>query len=173
MTDQTYMRWRHTIKSWATDLSSRVRRWLPRRPSAVGYRGSILLAFGVAWVVLGIGTIQTEPPTTRDGLLHELIPEEIRGWMWILTGLLAIAYAWRPLGKPDGLAFGALIIMPSNRVVSFAFGWVESWWPWVLVGEHPRGWLWATLYGVMVFAVARCAAWPEPLKSQSPEGGTR
>lgn len=131
----------------------------PRRPRQLGYRGSMLLALGVCWVILGVGVLDSTS-SINPSLLHERIPHEVRGWAWIITGLVAIAYAWRPTGIHDAPGYLALYLMPAIRVVSYGLAWLDHLLPIGGTG-YALGWRFAAIYLAMLAAVIISAGHPE------------
>ena len=137
------------------------RHLLPRPWREVGKRGQILLTYGVLWVLIGVGTM-TEPAPPAWTVIPLLAAFPL-GPAWVVTGLIAIAYAWRPriIGH-DGVAFLALYVMPAYRAGAYILGWVDSLIDGVGGPGYPRGWLTSLTYLAMVAAVMICASWPEP-----------
>ena len=142
---------RHTYRSgW--------RKWTPRYPRQLGYRGSVLLTFGAVWILLGMSISEDR---IVEGVPHLLIPGEIRTILWVTTGVLAILAAWRPPGFNDAFGWAALYLMPAVRTISYAIAWSDSWLP--TGGEgYAAGWKFALIYFVMVAAVWICSGWAEP-----------
>ena len=135
------------------------RKWTPRYPRQIGFRGKILLLCGAAWVSIGVGTFDD---SITPGLLHEqFMPAWARSVVWVITGLLAIVYAWRPPGFSDATAWLALYTMPAIRTVSYTLAWLDSMFDFGGPGLE-RGWQFATIYAVMVGVVMICSDWPEP-----------
>lgn len=131
------------------------RRLLPRPLHEAGKRGQILTVFGLVWIGIGYGTwVDGDPPTWAGLTPFQWLPYDWRARLWIITGLVALAYAIRPRLIPhDGIGFSALYIMPAWHVGAFA--WTEG-------HGYSHGWLWALTYGAMVAAVMICASWPDP-----------
>jgi hypothetical protein len=136
------------------------RRWL-RIKWRVGRRGSILISFGLAWLVIGTTLLDTRAVTPGgDDLFFEQLPIVIRAWGWIVFGLLAIAAAIAPPGPPDWLGFAALYVMPAIRAVSYLWGWLASL---DHQGGYPPGWRAAIFYLIFLAVLITCAGWREPL----------
>jgi len=144
--------------------------WMPRRPKEVNKRGQILLIFGFIWVVIGFGVYQNPTLPGYEHLLFSLIPTPVRGGAWIITGVLAMAFALRPRSiTNDGIGFVALYIMPAERAAIFFWGWVQ----YVIPGDNPgysRGLLAAAVYAVLVAAVVVISSWPDPPQNPPTEG---
>lgn len=143
----------------------RLRRWLPRAPRQVGRRGAILTAYGLIWIVLGLGVATGSG--TSFGLLHEVIPAQLRGLAWVITGAVAIVFAWRPPGFHDAPGFVALYIMPAVRVLSYGLAWIDHLLP---IGSpgYEQGWRFAATYAAMLAAVYICSGWPDHPRTRLP-----
>jgi hypothetical protein len=139
-----------------------MRQLLPRPPREVNKRGQILAIFGFIWVVIGVSVYQQPSLPGYENLLFEQIPTPIRAGAWIITGVLAMAYALRPRHiTDDGIGFLALYVMPAERAAIFLWGWVE----YVTPGGGPgyaRGLLAGAVYLTLVAAVMVIATWPDP-----------
>lgn len=90
----------------------------------VGPSGALLLALGFLWVWAGVATWNDLIGRPRDAP-HLMFDGHIRSAIWIGTGLLAI-YAHLVRSNLRALANGLLFIMPTVRLVSYAFSWVIS-----------------------------------------------
>jgi hypothetical protein len=139
-----------------------LRDFLPRPPREVDKRGQILLIFGFIWTVIGVSVYQQPALPGYGNLLFSHIPLWLRAGAWIVTGVVAMAYALRPrVITNDGVGFLALYIMPAERAAIFLWGWVES----ITPGGGPgygRGLLAGAVYLVLVAAVMVIATWPDP-----------
>ena len=84
-----------------------------------------LIPSAVWWVLLGAGTIQGFAGRPEDAP-HLHVPEVLRGWVWIGTGLLALVIL---LSDHKGderrtrLAAALLLVMPIVRAVSYSWAW--------------------------------------------------
>ena len=137
----------------------------PRPPREVGKRGQILLVFGLIWIGLGVGVLTEGEPAYYDQIVpFTWLPETVRAWLWIATGAVAVAYAWRPrIIAHDGLGFLALYLMPAYRCGAFLWGWLDSRLP---LGGGPGGLgdlASALIYAAVVAAVMVCSSWPNPV----------
>lgn len=139
-----------------------MRQLMPRPPREVNKRGQILLIFGFIWCVIGISVYQHPTLPGFENLLFSRIPTDLRAGAWLVTGLVAMAYALRPRCiDHDGIGFLALYIMPAERAAIFLWGWVE----WIIPGGAPgygRGLLAGAVYLVIVAAIMVIATWPDP-----------
>lgn len=146
-----------------------MRHLLPRPPRAIGKRGQVLLILGFIWIVIGVNVWQNPDPASWAHLpiLHD-VPRWIRGSAWIVTGLLAIAFAWRPQRiEHDGVGFLALYVMPAERVGIFFYGWLDYVFPFGGPG-YSRGLLSAAVYLAIVALVMVCARWADPPPDLTP-----
>jgi hypothetical protein len=120
----------------------------------LGRRGAILLSYSVVWGLYGYAQIASPAPEQR-GLepLLALMPLDVWGSLWIATGLIAAVSAWLPQGW-DWPGFPALqlIVLP----------WIGSNLATWLMGEFPRGWIAALVWGAICVPVWVTAGWSEP-----------
>ena len=141
------------------------RGYLPRRVGQIGRRGAMLLVFGVLWMVVGVGVLDSSG--VHAELLHERLPSWVRGGVWVVTGALAVFYAFRPPGLSDRVGFASLYIMPAVRVLSYTMAWIDYFIP--IGGDgYASGWRFAAVYAVMLAAVMITAGWPEPTRTPRP-----
>ncbi len=138
-----------------------------------GKRGEVLLLLGVAWILVGVGTFLI-PPAPGDVLLAQVLPSvAVRGGLWIVTGLVALVYAWTPRRRSDAVGFLALYVMPVARAVSNLVAWAT----WLTDGDagggYRYGWLSAAFYLVFAGIVGICAGWRENQTVRPTRGGRR
>lgn len=126
----------------------------------LGRRGLFLLAWGVLFVVYGIGLYLYPLPDSLPirAVWHNAIPHEVRAAAWIVTGLVACWAAFRRGHGGDVAGFIALTLMPVVRMASYGFAWLVS--VFTPFGE-PRGWVSASFYAVLVLTVILVAGWHE------------
>jgi hypothetical protein len=150
-------------------MSFEVRDWLPRHWRELNKRGQILIVFGLIWIGIGGSVLwQTDPPGWEYLPFIQDVPRGIRAGAWAVTGLAAIAYAWRPhIIRHDGFGFLALYLMPAERAALFFLGWVDYMAPWGGPG-YARGLYAALVWLVIVIAVMICATWPDPPLERDP-----
>lgn len=129
----------------------------------VGRRGAGLVLFGLVWIVYGISMFTAPPtlPVERHGLYHLLVDVEVRGAVWIVTGLIALACAWRP---DKTLGFVVLRLMPFVLVSSYLVGWGISL---VTVDGSPRGWATAVVWSAVMNVISLLAGWQEPVSDEA------
>jgi hypothetical protein len=126
----------------------------------LGRRGALLTLKGV--MAMGYGSGQVVQPTgDRQGLtlLLKLAPLQVWGWAWITAGVLAVVCAWlrQPHDWPGYLAVW-LIATP------WAMAYLLSWWP---LGESPRGWVVAMIFGAFGAVCLVAIGWDEPPPARS------
>lgn len=121
----------------------------------LGRRGAILLAFGAMWLLYGYSLL-VEPvvSTASYRLLLKVAPMDAWAWAWIVAGSVAWACAWRrsPLDWPG---FAALYMV----AVPWGLSSLMSWQP---LGDNPRGWISAAIWGALGGAITIVVGWPEP-----------
>ena len=140
-------------------------KWLPRSVKQVGRRGTALLMLGVLWLLLGCSAfLDMDVPTAAPaGVFHLLLPADVRGLLWMLTGGIAICGAFRPPGFSDAFGWTALYAMPAILMTSYLSSWLDWVVPFGTAG-YERGWVPAITWAVIVVLVATCAGWPEPAR---------
>lgn len=97
----------------------------------LGRRGLVLTMLGAIWVLVGLSTLTT--PARPEYTLLELFAVP-RGAAWVVTGIVAMVYAWRPQGE-DRRGFLALYVMAAYRCAAYLLGWVA----WVVDGVSMPG----------------------------------
>lgn len=125
-----------------------------RLSRALGRRGAILLSYGTVWALYGYAQI-TSPQPDQRGLqpILERVPLTAWGCLWVATGLTAIVSSWMPQGR-DWVGFLALPAMVLPWMTSYLLAW--------LMGDFPRGWVAALVWGVIAVPVLVVAGWREP-----------
>ena len=130
----------------------------PFAPFYPGLRCETLILLGLIWILLGAGVIMGVPEA-RGGLAFELIPGDIRGGVWIGTGLFAIMSGLR--SKWTNVALGLLNIMPILRLSSYLIAWFDSFVDANLPGSaFNDGWYFASMYLVQVCYILFAARIP-------------
>lgn len=140
---------------------------MPRRVArrvgrALGRRGAILLAYGTVWSLFGYGQL-ISPIKQQPGLTLalQLLPLDVWGWLWICTGAFAIVAAFLPQGV-DWFGFVALVLI----VLPWTLSYLASW----IMGDFPRGWVAAAVWGAIAVPVIVVAGWreaPRPKRLES------
>ncbi|MFD6024568.1 hypothetical protein [Streptomyces griseoluteus] len=128
----------------------------------LGRRGALLSLKGVMATVYGTGQV-FQPTGDRHGLtlLLKVMPLTGWGWAWATAGLVALVCAWLPPRRdwPGYLAVW-LIATP------WAMAYLLSWWP---LGQSPRGWVVAVLFGAFGSVCLVAIGWDEPpARSEAP-----
>jgi len=138
---------------------------LARRLSRMlGRRGAILLCYGIVWAIIGYGQITSPAPDLRGlRLLLQMMPLDVWGWIWVASGLIAIISAWLPQER-DWPGFLALPLMVLPWATSYLLAWV--------IGDFPRGWVAAVVWGAIAAPVLVVAGWREPPRPKRLESST-
>lgn len=130
------------------------RRIVRRLGIQLGRRGAILLCYGVVWAIIGYGQITSPAPDLRGlRLLLQMMSLDVWGWLWVASGVIAFVSAWMPQGK-DWPGFLALPLMVLPWTVSYLLAWI--------IGDFPRGWVAAVVWGAIAAPVLVVAGWREP-----------
>lgn len=130
------------------------RRIARRLSRLLGRRGAILLSYGIVWAIIGYGQITSPAPDLRGlRLLLQMMPLDVWGWIWVASGLIAIISAWLPQEK-DWPGFLALPLMVLPWAASYLLAWI--------IGDFPRGWVAAVVWGAIAAPVLVTAGWREP-----------
>ncbi|MFF4040561.1 hypothetical protein [Streptomyces sp. NPDC001816] len=111
----------------------------------------------------GYGSGQVFQPTgDRQGLtlLLKLRPLEFWGWAWVTAGTLALVCAWLP-PRRDWPGFLAVWLIATP----WAMAYFLSWWP---LGESPRGWVVAMIFGAFGAVCLVAIGWDEPPRAELP-----
>jgi len=134
----------------------------PKRSASIGRRGAILIAMGVAWMLLGISTFVNPNTPGAEHLLHNIIfTNTVEGCLWIASGVIAVIFAHR---TDDEYGFLALYVMPAIRTLSYFLGWLDYLSP-VGGAGFALGWFSTLFYLIMIVFIVICAGWPEPPKA--------
>jgi len=130
----------------------------------LGRRGAILLCYGIVWAIIGYGQITSPAPDLRGlRLLLQMMSLDAWGWLWVISGLIAIVSAWLPQGK-DWPGFLALPLMVLPWAVSYLLAWI--------IGDFPRGWVATVVWGAIAAPVLVVAGWREPPRPKRLESST-
>lgn len=87
-----------------------------------------LIPCALIWIPMGIGTMNGLAGKPRDAP-HLLIPQDIRGWVWIVTGLAALVVLVadrRRSERGTRVAAALLLIMPLVRALSYSLAGVYA-----------------------------------------------
>ena len=145
---------------------------IERGAERFGHRGVLLILVGIMWVGIGIG-IEFNPAQRPEGVLvlHELLPDWLRAGAWGLSGLWAIVVGLRGRRADDTTAYVAIMLMPLERLVSFALSWVIYVATLGLnhfglldidVTGYNRGWYSALVWLIVVVLLQVVAGWRNP-----------
>ena len=121
----------------------------------IGRRGAVLALLGGIAALYGYALIQ-QPIPSRVGLELLLHVMPMTGWAatLIAAGCLAIVCALVRQGR-DWPGYVALVVVWTPWSLSF----LTSWWP---LGDNPRGWISAAIFGALALIPAVAVGWPEP-----------
>lgn len=114
-------------------------RWAVQRDRLIRAR-LWLIPNCLLWVLIGAGTLVGYAGHPEDAP-HLHIPQDIRGWAWILTGVFALyglVSDHEVTERATRLAAALLLIMPLMRAVSYSW----AWWVWFMGedGGHFAHW---------------------------------
>jgi hypothetical protein len=138
-----------------------VRAAVRRLGRLLGRRGAILASYGTMWALYGYGQLISPQPDQRGlTLATQMAPLHVWGWLWIATGLIAVASAWMPQGV-DWPGFLALPLIVLPWMLSYLTSWLQ--------GDFPRGWVAAAVWAVVAVPVIVVAGWREPLRPKRVE----
>ncbi|MEO5745787.1 MAG: hypothetical protein ABIQ53_14520, partial [Terracoccus sp.] len=104
----------------------------------------------------GVSALITPPSPTYFLLAHWA---GARACVWIVTGLIAIAYARRRQGA-DAPGFLALYLMAAYRVAAYSLGFIH----WLLPGDggDARGIVGVFAWTTVVILIIAISGWAEP-----------
>jgi hypothetical protein len=139
---------------------------LRRARARLGRRGAVLALKGLMATLYGYGQL-IQPIPDRSGLhlLLHLMP--LHGWAiaWICAGAVALTCAPMGQGK-DWPGFTAVWLIS----VPWSLTYLASWWP---LGDNPRGWITAAIFGAFGLVCLTVVGWPEPSPGPARQGGAR
>lgn len=134
-----------------------MRRVVRRLGRALGHRGFTLTSLGTVWVLYGYSIVTAPlPDTSGVRILLHLAPLSVWGWLWMCAGAAALVAAWLPQGQ-DAFGFVALLVIVLPWMLSFLLSWKP-------LGDNPRGWIGAVVWGAMTALVWVTLRWPEPAR---------
>jgi hypothetical protein len=132
----------------------RVNRHRSRVRHRLGYRGLILLMFGLIYIMIGLSILGAED--YRPELVHTHLPLWFRLTLWIVPGIVSVAvsidHKWQALG------FGLLFLPPAERAISYLIAVVTI----PSLQRIPA----VLIYLLLVLTVTFIASWPEPTEVQ-------
>jgi hypothetical protein len=132
-----------------------------RRPMrALGRRGAFLTLMGGIAALYGYG-LCAAPPDARQGptLLLRLAPLDVWAGAWIAVGACALVCAWAPQPR-DWPGFVAVWAVTAP----WSMGYLVAWWP---LGDYPRGWVPALIFGAFGAVCLVAIGWDEPPRARS------
>lgn len=129
----------------------------------LGRRGALLTLKGVIATLLGYGQFVQPTPDRRGLRLLGFLPHEAWAAAWIVAGVVALVCAWLPPRRdwPGFLAVWGI-------TAPWSMSYLVAWWP---LGEYPRGWIPALIYGAFGGVCLVAIGWNEPPAGQEPASG--
>lgn len=128
----------------------------------LGRRGALLVMKGTIATLYGSGQLAEPARDTRGlRLLLKLCPLEVWGWAWITAGAVALLCAWLPPRRdwPGFLAVWAI-------TAPWSMSYLVAWWP---LGDYPRGWVAALIFGAFGTVCLVAIGWDEaPARTELP-----
>lgn len=135
-----------------------------RLRARLGRRGTVLLAFGVVWVVYGWAIHALPHSVGALGILDKL-PTDVWAGMWIVCGLVGAAHSLTRDTR-DTLGFSLLVIPPTVWAFGLWWAWLAALapqvWPFDLLPGNPYGWTAGIIWTGIAVVVATVAGWIEP-----------
>ncbi len=129
----------------------------------VGLRAEGTIIVGVIWILIGAGELAREAPVAPvPGVWHLLIPPQISGFLWILSGVGALTLA--PTKDRSGQGLFLLMVAPGIRFFSYFWSWVVYVIPGIQEGNS-RGWFNSLFYLVMILLVVFLSRIPDNIKA--------
>lgn len=136
-----------------------VRRAARRLSERLGRRGALLTMKGIIATLYGYGQI-VQPAADRRGLclLLKAMPLSAWGAAWMAAGLTALLCSWLPPRRdwPGFLAVWAI-------TAPWSMAYLVAWWP---LGEYPRGWVAALIFGAFGAVCLVAIGWEEPPRAR-------
>lgn len=138
-----------------------------------------LIPCAILWVPLGIGTMNGLAGRPDDAP-HLLVPGELRGWAWIITGLLALVILLRDkkmTEKATRTAAAILLVMPAIRAASYSVAGL-----WALVDldgggglqGSPQAYYTSAPWILLAWApISQAIDWPRVIRHHRRKRGTR
>lgn len=142
-----------------------LRRAARRLAERLGRRGALLTLKGTIATLYGYGQLVAPAADLRGlCLLLKLMPLQAWAGLWIAAGLGALACAWLPprWDWPGFLGVWAI-------TAPWSMAYLVAWWP---LGEYPRGWVAALIFGAFGFVCLVAIGWDEPprARTEAPRG---
>jgi hypothetical protein len=137
-----------------------------RLRARLGRRGSILFLKGTIAVLYGYGQL-IQPVPDKRGLHLLLRAMPLHAWAiaWLIAGGVAFGCAFLGEGR-DWPGFTAVWLIS----IPWSLTYLVSWWP---LGDNPRGWITACIFGAFGLVCLTVVGWPEPPRATSMRGEAR
>lgn len=135
----------------------RLSNFAARTRARVGRRGCALLVFSFIDAVVGGSLLDPQIRAQTRALpayraLLDVAPLTVWAFVWLAVAAACAVQAWM---RWDAFAFAAATAVK----VVWAAGLTVAW----IVYDAPRGWLSASLWGVLAMLVLVINGWPEPV----------
>lgn len=131
------------------------RHWLRQRfRTHLGHRGSVLLLIGILWILQGWFVYLSPLPENRPPALHEYLPPFLRELGWLATAAAAIVSAFMRKPGADKWGYGALLVMPVERALSWAGSILMYYTGWLFVPD-----LRTSVSGLITWATISVLIW--------------
>lgn len=131
----------------------------------VGRRGAALLVFACIDYVIGWSLLDAELRAQTEMVpvyraLRNIAPLTVWGWLWLVVAVVCTVQA---VMRTDVWAYASAIGIKVVWAGGMAYSWV--------VFHAPRGWLSASLWGVIAALLVVINGWPEPSVTHPPAAG--
>ncbi|MGW1595238.1 hypothetical protein [Streptomyces sp. NPDC002343] len=127
----------------------------------LGRRGALLTLKGIIATLYGF-SLFVQPTHDLRGLhlLVRLMPLDAWAAAWVMAGTAALVCAWLPPRRdwPGYLAVWGI-------TAPWSMSYLVAWWP---LGEHPRGWVVALIFGAFGGVCLVAIGWDEPPARSEP-----
>lgn len=123
----------------------------------LGRRGAFLLAMGSGWIMYGVAILTSPaPPAQVQGLsiITAFIPLHCLAWVWIVSGIIGVAFCPARREGSDAPGFTALVMPSAIWATSYLIDWI-------VVTDYSRGWVVASTYAAISASIVIAAGWPE------------
>lgn len=116
----------------------------------LGYRGLILMSFGLIYIMIGLSVIAAHDYAPE--LVHTHLPKWFRIGLWCVPGLIAVLVA--PQRNRQNIGFAVMFLPPAERAISYGVAVITV----PTLTRVPA----ALIYLIIVVTITFFAAWPEP-----------
>ena len=131
-------------------------RWLAK---LLGRRGAALLALGVTFLFVGLGTLLAHDSPPQPYLLYTYVPWPLSGLLWLVPGLAALWAATKRGTGRDGFGFAFLVVPLVLR--TFSYLWAATAAALGLADAPPYAWISFPVWLGLLCLVLIVSGWPE------------